>query len=217
VDKEAESAEPKVRVVDRRWWARPQTEEAGQTEAETRKPAYVEELEKRIAELTSQLRELTAERRRSLDDFEQAKGRIRREVAREVERTRRGMLVDLLEVVDNLDRAMTAARQAESADPLEAFETLAQGIDLVRRQFLTKLDAFGVARVAALGQPFEAARHEAVMTTPVEEASQDGIVTAVLKEGYAIGDAILRPASVAVGRYVAVQRDEAPRSPEPET
>jgi molecular chaperone GrpE len=215
VDKEADPAEPKLRVIDRRWWARAEAEEAGEAEAEARKPAYVEELEQRIAEQTSQLRELMGERRRSLDEFEQAKGRIRREVAREVERARRAVLIELLEVIDNFDRAMTAARQTGSADHGEAFETLARGLELVRHQFLAKLDAFGVARVAALGQPFEAARHEAVMTTPVEEASQDGIVTAVLKEGYAIGDALLRPASVIVGRYEAAQRDEG-GSPEPE-
>ena len=54
--------------------------------------------------------------------------------------------------------------------------------------------------VLDLGEPFDAARHEAVTTTPVADPSQEGVVIAVLKEGYAIGDEVLRPASVVVGR-----------------
>jgi molecular chaperone GrpE len=198
-----QDAEPTIRVVDRRWWARQEAGETAAAESGARKPAYVEELEQRISEQTSQLRELIAEHRRSVEEFEQAKGRIRRDVAREVERDRRSVLVELLEIVDDLDRAVAASREAEGIGPDEAFEKLARGIELVRDQFLAKLDGFGVARVAALGQPFEAARHEALMTMPVNDLSQDGIVTAVLKEGYAIGDTLLRPASVVVGRYTA--------------
>jgi molecular chaperone GrpE (heat shock protein) len=57
--------------------------------------------------------------------------------------------------------------------------------------------------MAALGEPFDATRHEAVSMAPVDEASQDGIVIAVVKEGYSISqgenDDLLRPAAVVVG------------------
>jgi molecular chaperone GrpE len=59
-----------------------------------------------------------------------------------------------------------------------------------------------VERLAALGAPFDADRHEAVTTTPVDRADQDGIVMAVIKDGYVIGEEVLRPASVVVGRTV---------------
>ena len=62
-----------------------------------------------------------------------------------------------------------------------------------------KLASFGVVRVEAFGQPFDTARHEAVATTSVD-AEREGFVVAVMKEGYAIGDEVLRPASVVVGR-----------------
>lgn len=186
-----EKPEPQVRVVDRRWWAREDsTEEA---EAAQRKPTYVEELERRLADQTTHLQSVLSEHRRSLDDFEQAKVRIRRDVAREVERGKRAILSELLEVLDNLDRAIAAAEPGGN-------QQLTRGIELVRDQFLGKLQGFGVARVDAIGQPFDATRHEAVTTTPVEVAAQDGVVKAVLKEGYAIGDEVLRPASVVVGK-----------------
>jgi molecular chaperone GrpE len=198
VASEGES-DPQLRVVDRRWWARGDT--AAPDEAGLRKPTYIEELEQRLADLTAQLQSITTERRRSLEEFEEVKARMRREAAREVERGRRAVLGELLEVVDNLDRAIAATRDPAGSSPSEAVDRVAKGVELVRDQFLTKLEAFGVSRVPALGRPFDALRHEAVSTAPVEHPGQDGVVLTVVKEGYAIGDELLRPASVVVGQH----------------
>ena len=192
-----ESTEPAVRVVDRRWWARKEGE-APADAGEARKPSYIEELERQLAEQGAQLQSYAAEHRRALEEFEQVKSRIRRDVARDVERGKRALLVEMLEVVDNLDRAISSARDVSNAT--EASSSLLRGVELVRDQFLAKLGALGVARLPALGQPFDASRHEAVTTTPIAETAQDGCVVAVVREGYAIGDDILRPASVVVGR-----------------
>jgi molecular chaperone GrpE len=194
--------EPPVRVVDRRWWARKEGDEPDEAGG-VRKPSYVEELERQIAEHGAQLQAYVAEHRRSLDEFEQVKTRMRRDVAREVERGKRAVLVELLDVVDNLDRAMAAARAGTGSSEegaTDASGPLLRGVELVRDQFLAKLAGFGVTRVPSLGQAFDAGRHEAVTTTPVADAQQDGLVIAVVREGYAVGDEILRPASVVVGR-----------------
>jgi molecular chaperone GrpE len=190
-----EPPEPHVRVVDRRWWARKEGDEPAD-DSGARKPSYVEALERQIADQAAQLQAFAGEHRRSLDEFEQVKTRIRRDVAKEVERGKRAVLVDLLDVVDNLDRAIAAALSGSEAN--DAATRIVKGVELVRDQFLGKLNALGVTRVEALNQPFDATRHEAVTTTPVEPA-RDGLVVAVMKEGYAIGDEVLRPASVVVG------------------
>ena len=183
-----------IRVVDKRWWAREDSGDSSTdaTERVALKPTYVEDLERRLADTTTQLQNALSERRRAGEDFEQARTRIRRDMAREVERGKRSVLIELLDVVDNLDRAIAAAGE-ESASPL------LRGVQLVRDQFLAKLESFGVTRVPALGQPFDATRHEAIATAPVDDASEDGIVLTVVKEGYTIGDELLRPASVIVG------------------
>ena len=195
--------DPHLRVVDRRWWAR--GDSATPDESGSRKPTYIEELEQRLADLAAQLQTITTEHRRSLEEFEEVKARMRREAAREVERGRRAVLGALLEVVDNLDRAIAAFHEpaGSSASPSTsgAVDSLARGVELVRDQFLAKLEAFGVCRVEALGRPFDAVRHEAVTTAPVEHPGQDGMVLAVVKEGYTIGDELLRPASVVVGQH----------------
>jgi molecular chaperone GrpE len=194
-------AEAPVRVVDRRWWARKDGGDAVDPGG-ARKPSYVEDLERQVAEQGAQLQAFSVEHRRSLDEFEQVKTRIRRDVGREVERGKRAVLAELLEVVDNLDRAIAAARPGAPSGAIasDATESLARGVELVRDQFLAKLAAFGVTRVDVVGQPFDAARHEAVTTTPVHDAAQDGTVVAVTREGYRIGEEMLRPASVVVGR-----------------
>jgi molecular chaperone GrpE len=199
-EKKDEGQGPELRVVDRRWWAR--EEETPDEDAAPRKPTVVEDLEQRLADASNQLQTYLIEHRRSLEEFEQVKVRLRRDVAREVERGKRAVLVELLDVVDNLDRAIAAAASAHDASAGqggEAVETLARGVRLVRDQFLAKLEGFGVVRVPALGERFDAARHEAVTTAAVTDPAQDGVVVSVIKEAYAIGDDLLRPASVVVG------------------
>ena len=191
--------EPAVRVVDRRWWARGETSEAAaEPSAASLKPTYVQDLEQRLEETTKQLQAALADQRRSFDEFEQVRVRLRRDTAREVERGRRTTLVELLDVVDNLERAI-AAGGPEGVDNGEP-SGLLRGVTLVRDQFLAKLASFGVQRLPAVGEPFDATRHEAVTTAPVDDPAQDGQVIAVIKDGYAIGDEILRPASVVVGK-----------------
>src|SRR5437868_11001141 len=196
-DTESDEKDPSLRVVDRRWWARGDSGSVSDSQASSLKPTYVEDLEKRLADVTEQLQAALADHRRAADEFEQVKVRLRRDTGREVERGKRDVLREMLDVVDNLDRAI-AVGGPESGDG--SAEALSRGIGLVRDQFLAKLAGFGVERMAALGTPFDATRHEALSLAPVEHADQDGHVIAIAKEGYAIGDEVLRPASVVVGR-----------------
>jgi len=186
-----------MKVVDRRWWARESAAEDEVEEAHDHKPTVVEELEKRLADAQEQVQAVLTEHRRAVDEFEQVKVRIRRDVAREVERGRRAVIVEMLEVADNLDRAIAAARSAGT----ESSDTLLRGVELVRDQFLSKLDSFGVRPIAALGATFDPSLHEAVSMAPVSEPTRNGVVIAVAREGYAIGDELLRPASVVVGTH----------------
>ena len=75
--------EPAVRVVDRRWWARKEGDAPAET-GEARKPSYIEDLERQLAEQGAQLQAYAAEHRRALEEFEQVKVRLRRDVARQI-------------------------------------------------------------------------------------------------------------------------------------
>jgi molecular chaperone GrpE len=182
-----------IKVVDRRWWAREGGESAGAAEPQS-KPSYVEELERRLAEKDREIQQAVAEHRAAARDLEEARVRIRREISRDVERARRAVLAELLDVLDNLDRSIEAARGAANA------EAVLEGVSMVRDQFLAKLQGFGVRRLDPIGQPFDPTSHEAISTVPASDLTHDGVVSAVVTPGYSIGDDVLRPARVVVAK-----------------
>jgi molecular chaperone GrpE len=187
-----------VKVIDRRWWAQPDGAQAATPEdGRPEKPSYVQELERQIAEKDRQLQEALTKYRESAREFDDSRARLRKDVSREIERGRQAMLVELVEVVDNLDRAIGAGRQA--TDPA----ALLGGIDLVRRMFVSKLEGFGLTRIDPLGEPFDPTRHEAITVVPTTEPAQDGLVCGVVAPGYLVGDEVLRPARVAVSQLTA--------------
>jgi molecular chaperone GrpE len=71
---------------------------------------------------------------------------------------------------------------------------------MVRRQFITKLEGFGVTRIDSEGQPFDPMLHEAISTVPAASPEQDGLVVGTVRPGYRIGEDVLRPAAVAVAK-----------------
>jgi molecular chaperone GrpE len=190
-----------VKVVDRRRWREDGQANPEATPPVSLKPTYVEELEQRAAKAEAQAQELLAKYRGAAQEFEDARARMRKELAKDAERNRREVFVSLLEVVDNLDRAIEAAQKTarQGAAPASG-DPLLQGVEMVRQQFLAKLEGFGVKRIVSEGQPFDPLQHEAVSTIPAPDAASDGLVLGVIAHGYRIGDDVLRPALVAVGK-----------------
>jgi molecular chaperone GrpE len=188
-----------VKVVDRRWWANQENANTstGATAKPSLKPTYVEELEQKLAEKDKQLQDAIARYRGASAEFDESRLRMRREIAKDIERGRREILADLLDVVDNLDRALDAARSSATPDRVD---TLLQGVEMVRQQFLGKLEGFGVKRIESAGQKFDPALHEAVSAVPAATPDQDGTIVGVIRHGYRIGDDVLRPAAVAVAQ-----------------
>ena len=180
-----------LKVTDRRWWARGEERAADTDEAPRLKPTYIEELEERLAAKDAELQQILSKYRSAADEFEQARVRLRREITKDVERSRRATLVSFIEVLDNLDRALTAA--ADRPD-----DPLVKGISLVQQQFLSTLESLGIARLDPLGEAFDPSRHEAVATTPAGPDVPAGRIVGVVRTGYLIGDEVLRPAMVAV-------------------
>jgi molecular chaperone GrpE len=181
-----------VKVVDRRWWVR--GEDDGASVERSTKPTYVEELERQVAEKDRIAQEYIAKYRQAASEFDESRLRLRREISKDIERSRREILADLLDVVDNLDRAIEAAGTAASPD------ALLQGVEMVRRQFLSKLESLGVKRIDSQGAAFDPVKHEAVSTVPAATPEDDGRVIGIIRQGYTIGNDVLRPASVAVAK-----------------
>lgn len=191
------SEQEPVKVVDRRWWARAVAEDAPAEAVDEvptifEKPTYVQELEQQLADKNEQLQEYVNAVHEAQREFEAMRLRVRKDAARDAELSRRSVFADLLEVIDNLDRALAAAHAGGSAD------ALIEGVELVRQQFLHKLSGYGISRIEPLGEPFDPERHEAVAAVPVSEEFAEGVVAGIAAPGYLIGEDVLRPAVVAV-------------------
>ena len=180
-----------LKVTDRRWWARGDETAAESGEEPRLKPTYIEELEERLAAKDAELQQILAKYRGAADEFDQARVRLRKEITKDVERSRRSLIVSFLEVLDNIDRALASA--AGRAD-----DPLVKGVSLVAQQFLSVLESLGVTRIDPLGAMFDPTRHEAVSTVPAAEGVPAGRIVGIVRPGYVMGDEVLRPAMVAV-------------------
>ena len=187
---------PDVKVVDRRWWARDVAE--SDEAAGSDKPSYIEELETQLADKDTLLTDYAARFKAAANEFEETRVRLRKEVAKDVEREKRGVIASFLEIIDNLDRAIEASRGTSDDNP--GVVKLLTGVEMVRQQFLLTLSSYGVAPIDAGGAPFDPNLHDAISVTPVTDPAHEGVVINVVKPGYQLGDDVLRPASVTVGK-----------------
>jgi molecular chaperone GrpE len=125
---------------------------------------------------------------RTLADFDNYRKRAERERAEVRRYALMEPLRDLLEVVDNLERAVSAGG---SPDDLKL------GIDMTLRQLADVLKRHGVTPVAAADRPFDPAVHEAVSRQEAEDVDEP-TVSAELQKGYLLHDRLVRPARVVV-------------------
>jgi len=132
--------------------------------------------------------------RSALADLEEAKRRVRRDADKQIELMRAQVLESLLPVLDNLERSMAAAAERGSVG------ALLNGVRLVHSQFLAALAPFGLSRRSAVGERFDPRIHDAVAVVPVSDAREDGVVVSELEPAYVVGDRVVRPAKVQVGR-----------------
>jgi molecular chaperone GrpE len=196
---------PSFKVDDRRHWARPLNEQGEQeentdrpeTDAESRPAAgdtLLESYRSRAEQAETKLHEYIGAFRQSQADADAFRERQERNVDRKVELRFAALVRELLSTVDDLELALAHVAGVPDAEPL------AQGVSLAVQRFLQVLERHGVVRLEPDGEPFDPAVAEAVRVDPVEDPALDGVVTETMRPGYRLGDQLVRPAAVAVGR-----------------
>lgn len=151
----------------------------GGTSAEDDAP--VASLETEYAALNDRYLRLAAE----YDNFRKRTAREWREYQA---RATADVLREMLELADNLDRALKAP--AEDA-------ALRKGVELIAQQFQAKLRKMGVEPIDVIGEPFDPARHEAVLMVAKDGVESQRVVDEV-QRGYTLQGEVLRPARVTV-------------------
>jgi molecular chaperone GrpE len=192
--------EEEVRVTDRRRIRLDGEDDATtntQAEAPNFKPSYVEELETRtkaaeqkMLEVQSRFDQVRAQLQRETDETRQ---RLNRAADERAQQQKVDFIAALLPSLDNLQRAIEAA---DKGSPIEA---VVAGLRSTLASFSGALAAAGAEPIPSVGENFNPEMHDAVDTVPVD-ADREGIITAEYASGYKIGDRLLRPARVQVGR-----------------
>ena len=190
---------PEVRVTDRRRIYLDDQGEQTNTEVEqpSLKPSYVEELEARTKAAERQVQEVQSR-------FDQLRQQLQRETDETRQRLNRAaddraaadkgrFIASLLPVVDDLYRAIQAGEDGADRD------SLLEGIKRTANSFENSLANASVEPVPAVGEDFNPELHEAVDTADVD-SELDGKVIEEYSRGFRIGDKLLRPARVKVGR-----------------
>jgi molecular chaperone GrpE len=192
---------PEIRVTDRRRIQLDDDEDADRdsvVEPPNLKPSFVEELEMRTKAAEQKTQEVQARfeqlRKQLQSETDETRQRLNRAADERAQREKADFIAGLLPVLDNLERATEAAETSGST------EVIAEGIRRTASSFENALATAGVEPIDAVGQIFDPQLHEAVET--IEVAPEDeGKVIAQHTRGYKIGDRLLRPARVKVGRY----------------
>ncbi len=127
---------------------------------------------------------------RSVAEFQNFKKRLERDRESEQASMKGEIIRKFLPILDDLERALQERPTGDS---------WSDGIDLIKRKLQSILDAEGLKRIEAEGQPFDPNFHEAISTEPVD-GMESGLVVAVVRNGYLLGDRVIRPAQVRVSR-----------------
>jgi molecular chaperone GrpE len=128
---------------------------------------------------------------RARADLENYRKRIQKEMEEDRKYAALPLLRGLLSPLDNLDRAIAAAKQSHNV------EELIQGIELVVKQFEAALSSVGATPIPAAGQPFDPNLHEAIQQRPSAEYPPMTVLDDV-ERGYQLHDRVVRPSKVIV-------------------
>jgi molecular chaperone GrpE len=149
-------------------------------------------LERRVAELEQEVAEERKARLRALADFENFRRRTEREAGVARRAGRRDVLLPLLDILDNVERALAAG----STDPI-----FLRGVEAIQEQLRRTLSGLGAEPIPGVGSHFDPRIHEAMGTDP-DAAQPPGTVVAEIRRGFLLDGEVLRPSQVVVARSV---------------
>jgi molecular chaperone GrpE len=153
--------------------------------------------EERVAQLEAELAETKDRLLRALAETENVRRRAERERADASKYGAGTLAKDLLNVADNLRRALDSAPAEQIAD--ERLRTLLEGVAATERELLAAFERNGIRRIDPLGERFDHNLHQAIFE--VESSGRPpGTVVQVLQPGYVMHDRLLRPAMVGVAK-----------------
>ena len=134
-------------------------------------------------------------------DFQNYQRRVEREREELVKRGNEELILKLLSVVDDLERAVEAGKS------LSDKEVLVSGVEMVLKQFQAALAEEGLSQIEAVGKPLDPELHEAVATVETNHYPEN-IIVRVLRKGYSLNGKVIRPSMVEVAKKPTVSTQD---------
>jgi len=134
-------------------------------------------------------------------DFENYQKRVRREREELVKHGSEQLIVKLLGVVDDMERAIEASKSSSDK------EVLVSGVEMVLKQLQATLAEEGLSQIEAVGKPLDPELHEAVATVETDQYPEN-IIVRVLRKGYSLNGKVIRPSMVEVAKKRAVSTQD---------
>jgi molecular chaperone GrpE len=170
-----------------------QAEEAASEASSKKKKPVIKSHRKEVEELGNKIIELNDKYLRLSAEFDNYRKRTLKEKMDLVKSGGETVLLKILPVVDNLERAMSSIRETTEIDAVK------QGIELIYNNFSEFLKQNGVTPIDCLNQDFNSDVQEAITKIPVTDPGQKGKVVDVIEKGYYLHDKVIRYAKVVVG------------------
>ncbi len=156
------------------------------------------ELEETVQSQAERIDELTRACASLVEDNKAFRVRMEREKDRVLEAEKSRLAQILLEAHDGLALAYRSSEGGGEGDP--SLHGLREGVRLTLATLEKRIVELGATRLEVLGLPYDARTAEAIDLVPVDDEARDGAVVEELRSGWRIGDRVLRPARVRVGR-----------------
>ncbi|HLG21355.1 MAG TPA: nucleotide exchange factor GrpE, partial [Candidatus Manganitrophaceae bacterium] len=177
----------------------PLSSEAPPAESGESLKALVQSLRAEVEKKDQTAREAYDRYLRTLADFENYKKRAQKEKLEQAQFANEKLIKELLPVVDNLERALSHAKETND------FDKMVEGLELIYKQILSGLGKFGVTPIESLNRPFDPLLHQSIGQVESEEGSsaEEDRVVSETQKGYFLNDRVLRPSLVVVSKKKA--------------
>ena len=170
-----------------------QNENIENKEAEKSAEETSDNCEDKIKKLEAELQEWKNSYTRKLAEFQNFTKRKENEVAEMKKFASEGIIVKLLDNVDNLERAVDASKESQN------FDSLIEGVNMILNNLKNLLTEEGVEEIEAAGKEYNPYEHKAMITENKEELD-DNVVVQVFQKGYKMKGKVVRPAMVTVNK-----------------
>lgn len=154
----------------------------------------IQELQAEIEKLNAEKAELNDRFLRLFSEFDNYKKRVSKEKLDLISTASEKVIVSILPIIDDFERAITANEKADNIDSIK------EGFNLIYNKLLQMMKHFDVEEIQAKGEEFNTDYHEAVTHFPAQNEEDKGKVIDVTEKGYKLKDKVIRYAKVVVGQ-----------------